>query len=244
MSQDLSDDLCTLATEGAISQRKKYTDDEESILHARRPVVLTAINDIATQSDLLDRAVILRLPRIDEGQRQTERAFWEGFHLIHAGVLGALLTGVSHGLANQDAMQLDNLPRMADFAEWFTACEGAFGYAAGNTLRAYEGNRQDVHGIVLEGNLVADGIQVLCDKNGGVWQGTTSQLLKALQDITDSDSQRLRVFPKTAAMLGRAVNAIRPNLRATGIDVQDVSLGRGNDRRKAYRIVKRDNQPA
>jgi hypothetical protein len=126
---------------------------------------------------------------------------------------------------------------MADFAAWFSACEGAFDYTAGSTLRAYEGNRQDIHGIVLEGNLVADGIRALCEKNGNVWQGTTSQLLSALQDVTDSDSQRLRVFPKTAAMLGRAVNAIRPNLRATGIDVQDVSMGRGNDRRKAYRIV-------
>lgn len=40
-------------------------------------------------------------------------------------ILGVLLDAVSYGLRTVGHVQLDALPRMADFALWITACEPA-----------------------------------------------------------------------------------------------------------------------
>ena len=58
----LSDALCRLSTGGGFATRELYTDNEEVIFDAMRPVILTGIEDLATRSDLLDRSVLLTLP--------------------------------------------------------------------------------------------------------------------------------------------------------------------------------------
>ena len=44
--------------------RKFYTNDGEATFNARRPVVLTGINDVATRGDLADRTIVIQLEKI------------------------------------------------------------------------------------------------------------------------------------------------------------------------------------
>src|SRR5262249_30177683 len=53
----LSDGLCCLATGSGFATRELYTDADEAIFAARRPVVLNGIEEVATRGDLLDRAI-------------------------------------------------------------------------------------------------------------------------------------------------------------------------------------------
>ena len=69
----LSDCLCRLATGGGFSTRTLYENDEETIFNAQRPVILNGIEDLATRSDLLDRCILVNLPRIDEDTRRPRR---------------------------------------------------------------------------------------------------------------------------------------------------------------------------
>jgi len=59
MKPALSDALCRLATGGGFSTRTLYTDDDETIFDAMRPVILTSIEEIGTRSDLLERSLII-----------------------------------------------------------------------------------------------------------------------------------------------------------------------------------------
>ena len=59
-----SDALCRLSTGGGFATRTLYENGEETIFEAQRPVILNGIGDIATRSDLLDRALVLELPPI------------------------------------------------------------------------------------------------------------------------------------------------------------------------------------
>ena len=77
VSPELSDALCRLSTGGGFATRTLYTDDEETILVAERPIILNGIEDVGIRSDLLDRSLIIELPRIEKGNRQTEEEFWE-----------------------------------------------------------------------------------------------------------------------------------------------------------------------
>src|SRR5262249_45420596 len=72
----LSDCLCRLATGGGYATRELYSDNEEFILDAQRPVVLTSIEDLASRGDLLDRAIVETLPAIPEERRRPEKELW------------------------------------------------------------------------------------------------------------------------------------------------------------------------
>ena len=79
----ISDTLCRLATGGGFAVRQLYTDQDEVLFDAARPVILNGIEEIVTRPDLADRAVFLTLqpipeehrrPEQDCGQRSTSRA--------------------------------------------------------------------------------------------------------------------------------------------------------------------------
>ena len=68
----ISDTLCRLATGGGFAVRQLYTDQDEVLFDAARPVILNGIEDIVTRPDLADRAVFLTLEAIPEERRRPE----------------------------------------------------------------------------------------------------------------------------------------------------------------------------
>jgi hypothetical protein len=109
----LSDALCRLSTGGGLGKRQLYTDADEIVLDAQRPVVLSGITEMATRGDLLDRAINLEQPTISDTSRRSEDEFWKAFEAVRPQVLGALLDGIAAAIANEHAVVLEHLPRMA-----------------------------------------------------------------------------------------------------------------------------------
>ena len=73
LSSVLSDVLCRLSTGGGFATRELYSDSSETLFEASRPVCLNGITEFATRDDLLDRALILKLPSISDDQRKDEK---------------------------------------------------------------------------------------------------------------------------------------------------------------------------
>ena len=119
----ISDTLCRLATGGGFAVRQLYTDQDEVLFDAARPVILNGIEDIVTRPDLADRAVFLTLEPIPEERRRPEAELWAAFEAERPRILGVLLDAVVEGLKRLPETRLAKLPRMADFALWATACE-------------------------------------------------------------------------------------------------------------------------
>jgi hypothetical protein len=72
----LSDTLCRLTSGGAFSTRRLFTDQDEILFAAARPVILNGIEDIITRPDLADRAILLMFAPMAEWQRRPEHALW------------------------------------------------------------------------------------------------------------------------------------------------------------------------
>ena len=134
----LSDALCRLSTGGGFAVRELYADDDEVLFDAMRPVLLNGIEELATRSDLLDRAIIINLPTITEENRREQDEMWREFERVRPRLFGACLSAVSLALRNFPNTQLDRKPRMADFARWSVAAEPAFNCAPGTFLAAYK----------------------------------------------------------------------------------------------------------
>jgi hypothetical protein len=112
----LSDALCRLASGGSFALRRLYTDDEEVLFEAARPILLNGIEDVISRADLADRAIFLTLAPIAEEQRRSETEHWREFELARPHILGALLDALAEGLRELPRVRLERLPRMADFA--------------------------------------------------------------------------------------------------------------------------------
>ena len=66
--------------------------------------------------------------------RIAENDFWPKFEQVRAGILGVLLDAVSTALRDLERVTPDRLPRLADFGQWVTAGESAFGWKPGTML--------------------------------------------------------------------------------------------------------------
>ncbi len=238
----LSDALCRLSTGGGFATRELYTDNEEVIFDAMRPVILTGIEELATRSDLLDRAVLLTLPTIPEDRRRTETQFWAAFDTAAPAILGALLTAVSEAMRRLPAVKLSRLPRMADFALWATAGERALGLADGAFIAAYTGNRQGANELAIEASPVAGPLLALMESTPE-WTGTASDLLAALDAKADDRTRRLHGWPKGARALTGIIKRLAPNLRRMGIEVDTTGhIGRGKAKRKAIALARKEGE--
>jgi hypothetical protein len=143
----LSDALCRLASGGSFAVRELYTDDDEVLFQAARPLLVNGIEDIVSRADLADRGIFLTLEPISEQHRRSETELWRAFELALPRILGALLDAAVHGLRAIDRVHVERLPRMADFALWATACETAL-WPAGTVARAYAYRRAAIDNII------------------------------------------------------------------------------------------------
>lgn len=214
----LSDAFCRLATGGGFATRALYTDGEEVLFQAQRPVMLNGIEELVTRGDLLDRALILYLPRILPERRRTEEQFSQAFEEARPRILGALLDAVSMALRNRDRVELDAIPRMADFAVWAEAAAPAFGWKPGQFLQAYKENREVACALSMESSPVAAAIQQVVQR--GPWIGTATELLSILDSERGEKRDDQRAWPRTARGLSGILRRLAPPLRTVGILVQ------------------------
>ena len=213
----LSDTFCRLATGGGFSTRELYTDQDEVLFGSKRPIILNGIDDIATRPDLADRSIVQTLAAISDERRKLETELWADFERKRPRILGALLDAVSHGLKTLSDVVLDRKPRMADFAVWVTACEGAL-WKEGTFMAAYTGNIQEAVETVLEAEQVATILRAYIDTTPQ-FAGTATELLKALNDVASETQQKAKGWPKSPAVLAKRLRRIAPPLRKIGIDV-------------------------
>jgi hypothetical protein len=211
----LSDALCRLSTGGGFATRELYSDQDEIIFDSQRPLLLTSIEEVASRSDLLDRCLIVWLPTIPEDRRRSEAELLEAFRTARPQILGALLDAVAIALHCLPSIKLTSLPRMADFAIWATAAETAFGWSSGTFIEAYQGNRDSANEVALEASVIARPLLDLLETHGE-WNGSSSELLEALNQRQGDNAHKQANWPKSPRSLSGHLKRLAPNLREAG----------------------------
>lgn len=230
----LSNGLCCLSTGGGFSVRKNYSDDEEIIFAAKRPAILTGINEVAKAPDLLQRSLLITLPQVPETMRKTEKQLWEDFYAIRPQILAALLYVATEGLARLRETKLERTPRMADFAHFITACEPALGWEPGGFLAAYTTNRGDANDIALQTSPLSAPLQELAHRGG--FSGTSASLLDCLRPMVKPEVHHQRGWPASPRSLSSELRKIAPNLREVGVEV---AFGRAKERTVEVKLASR-----
>ena len=227
----MSDALCRIASGGSFAVRQLYTDRDEVLFQAARPIILNGIEDVITRPDLADRAIFMNLPHLQEERRRAEKEFWHDFEAARPHILGALLDAASHGLRALPEVRLEQLPRMADFALWATACEPQF--LGSGFLHAYKANRRSALDDVIEADPVAARIRdIMAERT--VWSGSASDLLRVAAPRPREDASWMGLgWPRSPRALAGRLRRVQTPLRALGIEI---TLGR--EVRAGTRIIR------
>jgi hypothetical protein len=177
----MSDALCVVTEGSGDSRRELYTDDDESLIYACAPGIIAAVENIITRGDLADRTLYSELTAVPKSERKTEPEFWAEVEQEQPAILGALLNGLVTGLKRLPTLEVDELPRMATFAKFVTACETEF-WDEGTFLAAYRANADNADVDVLESDTAVSTLRVFMGDRPK-WEGTATQLLDALVNI-------------------------------------------------------------
>jgi hypothetical protein len=211
--------------------RQLYTDDEEVLFQAARPILLNGIEDVITRPDLADRAIFLTLPPIGEAQRRPETELWQEFDIARPRILGALLDAAAHGLRTLtgSVCRPGGLPRMADFTLWATACETAL-WPAGTFAWAYEANRRAAVENMIDGDPVASCVREIMAQRK-TWIGTATALLCFGAEYSGRAIPRHSTgWPKNPRSLAGRLRRAQAPLRSVGIEVVFTREGKAGTR--------------
>jgi hypothetical protein len=214
----LSNGLCRLVTGGGISTRGLFTNHDEVVWSAHRPIILTSINDIVQRPDVIDRSIFLQLQSIAPSNRRREQDLWAEFTSDHARILGGLLDAVATGMRLWSEVRLPELERMADFTHWGEAVAQGVGWAPGTFVSAYRANRQSANSVSLEESLMAQALLQLA-KYHGPWRGTLTQFLELIGEWTGYAAVTTPGWPKTPARAAIELRRIASQLRMFGVSV-------------------------
>lgn len=222
LSPQMQDALCTLATGGGFAARTLFTNAEETLIEAKRPVVINSIPPVVTAQDLTDRVIHVELPTIEyREEAEIEAAFSEAL----PGIFGALLDLMVGALKQLPNATLTNRRiRMADFARFGEAMTLHQGREPGTFCRLFEANRKESVARGLDASPVANAVRELAEaeRSDLVFEGTMKRLLERLNGLRpDGES-----WPKSPRGLGDALRRQAPALAAIGVHVSIGKPGR------------------
>jgi hypothetical protein len=226
LTDDMQDAFCVLATGGGFASRTLYTNAEETAIAVKRPIVMNGISVLATRQDLVDRLVHIEIEPISADKRRTETELDALFNEHRAAIFTGLLDLFASTLAILPTIQIDNLPRMADFALLGAAVYAARG--VDNPTDAFMADyltmRKESIQRTLDSSPVAAAIITYLEQHSNGTEFPSAQI--ALNELSahkhDGDA-----WPRSGKGLADALRRLAPALRVIGIRAE-IAKKRGN----------------
>lgn len=249
LNTEHQDALCILSTGGGYATRQLYTNGGEHVSRSKCPVLLNGINPVATQPDLIERAVSVELPTIRAAARRDEQSLERAWQSDYPTIFVGLVSLFSEALALLPAVEIpgDMQKRMLDFQRLGEAVSIAMEGRPGD----FSTQLDSLHGesIIrgLESFGIAAAIQVLVANHpklqrpgkrslpadAPAWSGTFLQLLQTLSALPEIDRSN---WPRSPRHLSTQLKRIGPGLRRLGIRVERI----GHMRQGAAVEIRRD----
>jgi hypothetical protein len=229
----LSDALCRMATGGGDSWRQLYEDREEVTFQATRPILLNGICINISRHDFLDRTINCKLERISSSQRRTEAQLLAALDEAHPRILGALCTATAEALKNKHSVEIEDVPRMADFAFWVTAAEPALPWENGKFLEYYRDNIAGTITVAVENDPVAWAIMKMANDVDD-WEGTPTEFYNNLCGYASDEAKKSQAWPKDVAVFGKHLKRIEAFLHDLGYFIEE-----GKDDRQRTKRLRR-----
>lgn len=237
IKNDISDILCKAVTGSSLNKRKLYTDNDEVVLNIKRPIGINGISIDMSQSDLIDRSIIIDFKRLSSHKRKTDVEIFGLFNNLLPRILGEIFKVIYKVLKIRNVVNIEKLPRMADFAHLGYCIAEAMNEGDGKRfLEIYANNNlKAVEDTLQNSSLVTSIIEFMGYKNE--WKGSATELLQELL-LTFSVGSVPGDFPTTTNSLSRSLTKYKHDLGKLGVEL---IIGRSKERYIKLINLKGDN---
>ncbi len=242
IDEDQSDDMCRATTGSGNADRKLYTDNQSIVRQYKRAMLVNGINNPTERGDFMDRALPVEYERIPKSERRAESDLWAEFNAEHPELLGAVLDALSGAIRLR--VPLSETPRLADWAEYAAAVyeymneRGHAGWGRDQFAKDWNAVEEKQHEAALEGSPVAQAIRRFMEDHTS-HADTAAKLHEELTTVADGmglNPDRNKLWPKTSNMLWKRIKEASPTLETYGIRAEQVSVGRGKDKRRVISL--------
>jgi hypothetical protein len=214
VKNDMSDMLCSLATGGGVGVRRLYTNGELHVMSYSRPFMINGITGYANRPDLLERAIPINLPHINDGERRTEGELMTAFLEKRPRILGALYDLISAALRHHSDVEPPRDLRMADAAHWIAGAERGMDITPGKLIATISEAQSDLFVDRVNDEAVVIRIRTILSKIKGPFEGYLGTL------FTDLDVSQDRSLPKSASALSKLLRRLAPAMKKAGLVVE------------------------
>ncbi|MDU0458520.1 MAG: hypothetical protein RW306_07255 [Geobacteraceae bacterium] len=246
---EIGDVFCSIISGGVIEKRTLHTDSDTTIMKASGVIVFSSITSLHDRPDLHERTIKLELERIPKEERQTERRLWGEFEAALPGILGGVFDLIAKAMQIFPNVELQELPRMADYATWGYAIAEAMGGRGAGFMIDYTGNATLATADLLEHNTFFSSIVQAMERPGpGGLSGTFKEILCELLEIAAPGGSGARALEKDRSFPS-SPRSFRKHLERLKVPLEDMGITytidnhRTNKGRAAVEFRKRDPEP-
>lgn len=209
-----SDDLCRASTGVVERRRKLYTDGNSFSIWIKQIVILNGIGLSISRNDLVDRLIQIKLPTILGKNKKTERDLMDFWNEIYPEALGSLLNLAARVFQNLPNVEINELPRMADFAKVLKSLDEIEG---SNAYQVYCDGLSSMSALTIENDPFLIAITKEIKKP---WEGTASQLQTLLGQHEPYIANKH--WPSTPRDISAKLSRSAPALRRLGFEIEDL----------------------
>lgn len=179
ISPEMSNLFCICCTSGVFSKKKLFTDNEKTCIQLKTRLSLSGITTVTQRADFLDRCITLTSKRIPPKNRKTLEEVLDSFKRDLPYMLWQIFDILSKAIPIYKTVEIEELPRMADFARWGYAIADAIGYGGNQFLAIYKKNQEDALSLMVEEDTI---LPVLIEfmEQCKYFRGSMTELLSAL----------------------------------------------------------------
>ena len=211
----MSDILAQACTGGGFSKRQLYTDDDDIIYQVKRCIGLNGINLLISKPDLMDRAILLTLERIEPSRRIEEVILWQKFDEERPHILGGIFDTLAKAMGLFPNVKPSYLQRMADFTRWGFVIAEALGGMGEDFLKSYLKNIKMQNEEVIQSNTLAQAVLAFMNEKDE-WSGFVKGAFDLLQ-IAGEPKKKDPTFPAHHNKLRKHLERIKTNLLECGV---------------------------
>ena len=215
ISNEQSDEYCSLATGGSWKTRQYYTNFGEASIDVCRPVLINGISNPVRRSDHGERAILIETtkPRkvIDEDD------YWRLFENAWPELLGALYDALAIVIRLRYAVSLPYSPRMVNFPRVGMAASQGLGWEV-DLPAIYRKNQQQIMAEITDGEPIIAMI-VSFARNQRDWRGSPSDLVDAIKEsrsLIDLPNDR-RGWPDSGKAMAEVLKRNKDVLEQEGV---------------------------
>ncbi|WCS20122.1 ATP-binding protein [Mycobacterium marinum] len=232
----LSDSLCRASTGDGDVRRALYTDADVAVLKFRRCLIINGVDLAIDQGDLGERIAAVDLGRISARRRRTEDDLSTAWEHARRRAFTGLLDLAAKVHQRLPAVQLDDLPRMADFGRVLQAIDEIHDTAG---LQRYRERMRRLAADTLGHPFIA----ALIDRNQPVEGRSSAELLRHMESAADPEWRRPRDWPKGARAVTGLLTRNAPAMRSEGWVVENDG-GRNKRNVALWRLTPPEKDPA